>query len=356
MEKENINSENSHGEMIQEKASGEKFSPRKPWLAVLLDYLFTGLGYFYIGQVKLAIMWAVLYPLMILAVVLIALELPSRINVIFLSSAFITIPLIRLIDVFKNAKKEKDYILKPFNKVKFYILYVVIIMIYGLIIDSFSGYKHYRFPTASMESSIYPNDYFFARMNKSHERNDIVIHYPAIHFEDEENVPYVKRIIGMPGDTIKISNKIVYINGEKEKNTAEYSYDKVNREPDFANPRIYPKGAKWNEDNYGPLYIPKAGDVIFLDSVNIMFWKKIILREGNVKTKDEAVKESYITSVLKGGKFAIKNNYYFMMGDNRNNSLDSRFTGLVIEDDILGQPKFVYFNPDKMERIGLLIK
>ncbi|MBN8570205.1 MAG: signal peptidase I [Ignavibacteria bacterium] len=336
--------------------NSEKITPRKPWLALLLDFLFTGLGYFYIGQVKLAIMWAVLYPLMILTVVLIALELPSRINVLFLFSAFIAIPLIRLVDVFKNAKKEKEYNLKPFNKVKFYILYVLIIMIYGIIVDSFSDYKYYRFPTSSMESSIYPYDYFFARMNKSHERNDIVIHYPATYFENEETTGYVKRIVGMPGDTIKITNKIVYIDGEQEKSIVEYSYDRVNREPDFANPRIYPQGAKWNEDNYGPLYIPKAGDVIFLDSNNVKYWKKIILREGNVKTKDEAVKESYIASVLKGGKFAIKNNYYFMMGDNRNNSLDSRFTGLVIEDDILGQPKFVYFNPEKMERIGQVIK
>lgn len=102
---------------------------------------------------------------------------------------------------------------------------------------------------------------------------------------------------------------------------------------------------EWNRDNYGPLYIPKKGDVVELTAENLPIYERIITAyEGNkLEVKNETI---YINGEATS-KYTIQMDYYWMLGDNRHKSADSRYWGFVPEDHIVGRPVFVWLSLDK---------
>jgi signal peptidase I len=212
---------------------------------------------------------------------------------------------------------------------------------------------------------------------------------------------YVKRGIGMPGDTLQIINRQVYLNGKEAVNPErlQYNYhvqtdgssinkrilDKLditeiralNRPGEFEimltsqakqqleylpfvkkvevlneeagkwHPEIFPydDAYQWNRDNFGPLYIPKKGIPIQLNAKNIVIYKRLIRTyEGNdieVKSGDIFINGQKSTS------YTPKMDYYWMMGDNRHNSADSRYWGFVPEDHIVGKAEFIWLSLDQ---------
>lgn len=231
-----------------------------------------------------------------------------------------------------------------------------------------------RVPTGSMETTIKVGDFLF--VNKfiygsssprnipftnvalpffqlpaiaEPERGDIVVfEYPG---DRDQLFPtridnYVKRCIGLPGDTIQIENKVAFINGEEAPIPSNIQYlDEYPIPEGVSDYNIFPKGANWNKDNYGPYLIPKKGDVIELNTENVDKWRTIIDREFGAKVVK--VRSGKVTINGKPvDSYTIQKDYFFMMGDNRDDSADSRYWGLVPRDLVVGEALMIYWSWD----------
>ena len=202
---------------------------------------------------------------------------------------------------------------------------------------------------------------------------------------------YVKRCVGTPGDSLQIIDNVIYINGEAEPKhpylqynyivktdgyKLSYKYFKqigISREdyeqgkgyasagiyiiplteamkneleknshilsieimPEEYGGEVYPLGHNtWTRDNYGPIYIPAKGDTLMITEENFYLYKRIA--------------DAYEFKPMKIGEpYVFEMDYYWMMGDNRHKSADSRYWGFVPEDHIVGRPMFVWLSIEK---------
>ncbi len=184
---------------------------------------------------------------------------------------------------------------------------------------------------------------------KNPERYEILVfEYPGNRdvYSNEEVVHYVKRCVGIPGDTLQIINRVLFVNGEEFKRPPNINYMKPRSYPsEYTDPSIFQVGKKWNSDFYGPLVIPSKGDEINLSIDNIQEWETFINREHQKDVVDIRGNQIHINN-QPASKYVVKDDYYFMMGDNRDNSLDSRFWGFVPRESIVGSPLLVIVSWD----------
>ena len=153
-------------------------------------------------------------------------------------------------------------------------------------------------------------------------------------------------------------NFMVFITN-KEKELLEKKYSKwfIFTE-ELRDKNLFPKSLvnDWNVDNYGPIYIPKKNDTLLIDSNTIHFYKKIIEDYENNKL---VIQSDHISiNNIKTNKYIVKMNYYWMMGDNRHNSEDSRVWGFVPENHIVGKPIFTWLslNYNALNKKGIISK
>ncbi len=243
-------------------------------------------------------------------------------------------------------------------------------------------------------------------------RNEIVVfNWPTDtvrFFRDRSNIHidkpidkksnYVKRCVGIAGDSLEIIDGYIYINGERTvlpdrakpqyyhsvntngqflSNTTLRRYEVTESNADHTllnltdknarklknnplvksvtkileprgnyNAGIFPHSAQyaWSVDNYGPIYIPEAGKTVDLNSASLPFYKRIIeVYENNNLTVNGD--EIFINGKLVT-TYTFKQDYYWMMGDNRHNSEDARYWGYVPFDHVVGKPVFIWFSWD----------
>ncbi len=178
-------------------------------------------------------------------------------------------------------------------------------------------------PTGSMEKTILVGDHVFLNKLlygpripytnlripalKQVHRHDIV----AFHYPRNPSVMFVKRVVGVAGDVVKVSSKKVYVNGKLQKEPyVQYQY-----------PNIFPL-----RDNFPP-------PIAQIDTLPAAWG----LDPGWARE---------MPSFIKGDGLHVPPGYLFVMGDNRDNSLDSRFWGFVPVDNVVGEPLFVYWSYD----------
>ncbi|WP_413999176.1 signal peptidase I [Flavobacterium sp. W1B] len=220
---------------------------------------------------------------------------------------------------------------------------------------------------------------------------------------------YVKRCVGVPGDSLSIKDGMVYIDGKilelPERAKPQFSYavaldgktpidfEYLLREMDITDDvgykseskdtlvfralttagaerlrnvpgitavtRIIAKGTedgifphinKWNQDNLGPIYIPQKGKTVALTTATLPFYKRIITDYEMNDNGDKNDLKVNGDEIRLNGKvvtnYTFKQNYYWMMGDNRHNSEDSRYWGYVPENHIVGKPIFIWMSWD----------
>ena len=179
-------------------------------------------------------------------------------------------------------------------------------------------------------------------------RGDIIVfEYPG---DRDETTParginYIKRCMALPGDTLIIQDKMVQVNGREFLLPA---HARLSQPSDFL-PRepfslIFPKGSSFNPDYYGPVVVPFKGMKVDLSNGAIEGWQTFIEREGHSVSIDED--SEILIDGTPSVQYTVERDYLFMMGDNRDNSLDSRFWGFVPEENIVGKAMFVYWSWD----------
>ena len=297
-----------------------------------------------------------------------------------------------------DTKSKETKAAKPKSKSKEFFDALVYAAVVAFIIKIFL-FEAFRIPTGSMQNTLWVGDFLlvtkftygattprnipftdiripFVKLPGFHEpeKGDIIVFdFPGERDEvqSKEVVNYIKRCVAVAGDTVFIQGKKLYINGELFPNPPNALFDNMNRPQSFANPRMFPKGAGWNEDWYGPLRVPKKGDKIKIDSSNFEMWKTFVMREGHSISMGSDKKVLVDNAELPGGEYTVEKDYLFMMGDNRNNSLDSRYWGFLPVDNVVGKAFIIYWSWDpsisfaqifdllgtvRWERIGQFIK
>ncbi len=234
----------------------------------------------------------------------------------------------------------------------------------------------------------------------------LIFKYPR-----DKYVKYVKRCVAGPGDTLIVQQKKLYVNGVEIPMWENGKYLTAPMQKNFRQSDIFLSSeTNINKDNIGPIYVPKSGDVFQIDEeTNWRFLLPIILMEGHTATlksneveyeftlqdpnelfrrkgKDDvyenyfpkgplltpwskAIKDEDFQFLVIDGipasewtEYKVSQNYYWAMGDNRDNSLDSRYWGYIPENNILGEALFTYFSLDldswipRWDRIGTVLR
>jgi signal peptidase I len=268
---------------------------RNPILAFLFS-LCPPMGQVYNGQIKKGI---ILYLIgIIVPIIMLILKIPQTLPGLIIIAIFgISFYIFMIIDAILNAIKQKDYELKKYNRWYFYIIGVLILLfifspaVEYLVFNIIGTARAFSFPSGSMEPTIIVGDRLIADM--SYYRSHKPQRSDLLVFEPpfDKEKYYIKRCVAIENDDVEFKNGFLYINGKKQ------------------------------NESYA------QGKTIYHDT---------IIKGTNISGKVPA-------------------NNILVLGDNRENSMDSRQFGYMPLENIKGKPLFIYYSPDT-KRIGKVIK
>jgi signal peptidase I len=286
---------------------------RKPVLAALLSLLAPGLGQLYNGQ------WSKTLIAVIAAEILIAVNnyllvatYPGLLTTYCLNAVF---NIAFAVEAYRSAKKATEFVPRSFNRVGFYALFVVLAGALSLANSKISmivGHEMYQVPMVSMAPTIQEGDRIMVgkRLTIHIDHNDLLVFRSPY-----DGKTLIKRCVALGNDTVEIRHKALWVNGKQ----------------------VVEKYVKHDDNTEYPL--PTA----VIDRMQFQqYWEQGKLDQTNW------VRDNFGPVVVPAG-------YLFTLGDNRDNSFDSRFWGPLDQSAVIGKPLYIYFSKDH-KRIGATLR
>jgi len=285
---------------------------RKPWLAALLTFPLAGLGHLYLGLPRQALVAFAAKYLAGALMVAAAFWAPQPLNAIIIWAGSLGVLIALAIHAWWQASRvPRPYALKRYNS--WYIYCLLILIALGVVSPVVRWalqdklLEAFRIPSGSMEPTLLLGDFLFVDKRKSAreelQRGAIVVYVDV----EEQRLKVIKRLVGLPGDTIQMAAGALYVDGRP------LAEDYVQFSPGTSEdePELKAKMRDWQVANY-----------VGSDS------------------------ESYAPDLQDWGPLVVPQDSFFVLGDNRDHAYDSRFWGFLPADHVVGRPLVVYWSYD----------
>jgi signal peptidase I len=292
---------------------------RSPWLALVLSLFCTGLGQIYAGRIVRGLALFLAF-LLFAPLVLIASRLgpstPVLVSLLLALAAVLSVMFFSIEDAYRQASKvRQSYQPKEFNHPLLYVLFILVGVAYPVVSVVYlraHAFEAFYIPTSSEAPNLLPGDHVLVNkqilQGKVPRRGDLVVFRPP----QDRAQNWVKRVVGLPGDTVELRDNDVYVNGKK-----------------LERDRVPPASLSAIQDAI-------TGEVYYETNAGRRYMVMI-----------SAAKDSPAAQKKK-----VPQGCCFVLGDNRNHSLDSRDFGCVALGDILGLVQYIYYPAETWARFG----
>lgn len=271
----------------------------RPWYAGMLGLLVPGMGQVYTGRLTLAIRWFVVYGVAAIALGILVAPLSFLGGLLWLI-AILTIRIAALVEAAVFAARNQSVVRQSYNQARYH--FGILIAAQLILLASVQpvrqlGMEAFRIPTGGMENALLVGDYIVVdnRPGYTPQGGDVIV----FKFPLNRQLNYVKRCVAVGGQTVEIRERELFVDGQRVMEPPTVIFTRPQPAPEGVRERgiFGPDGAIWNHDHWGPMTVP----------------------EGNC----------------------------LVLGDNRDNSADSRYWGFVPQSDVRGKVAYLYFSFDK---------
>lgn len=249
-----------------------------------------------------------------------------------------------LLDKYRLRKQRKEEEKEPWwveYSISFFPVILAVFILRSFVIEPFKIPSGSMIPTLHVGDFIVVNRYAYGLrlpiVNKKFieigepQRGDVMV----FHFPNDPSIDYIKRVVGLPGDEIIYRDKRLWVNGELQAQTPDGDYNYVESGLRFVHTERYVE--KLGEREHAMLVNPEHAQIYL----------------GKVDDFPQRSQCSYSEQEM---RCVVPAGHYFMMGDNRDNSRDSRYWGFVPDDMIVGKAFLIWMNFGELDRIGLSVK